>query len=144
MWTAPAALERLGDDLAAGAGEIRDQGLATALWLARSRPVANAPAGTLKRARPTQLSPTRWWRSSANPLPKMATIKPVSGPAPVAAHVWTCLSGIAVAMMCSPCAGQAGRTYLVADRQAGRGKAWAKIATAGAKSAQTADSFNSK
>jgi|UPI0003450D8B hypothetical protein len=48
MWTAPAALMRLGDDLAGVAGGIRDQGLATARRLARPRHVANALAGTLK------------------------------------------------------------------------------------------------
>ncbi|MBO9761746.1 hypothetical protein J7410_18770 [Xanthomonas phaseoli pv. manihotis] len=48
-----------------------------------------------------------------------------------------------VLALCGPGWRRTGRTYLVADRQAGRGKAWAKIATARAKRAQEADSFNS-
>lgn len=51
MWTAPAALVRLGDDQAGVAGEIRDQGLATAWRLARPSPVANVPAGTCHQRR---------------------------------------------------------------------------------------------
>ncbi|APO93309.1 hypothetical protein [Xanthomonas vesicatoria] len=46
--------------------------------------------------------------------------------------------------LCGPGWRRTGVTYLVADRQAGRGNAWTKLATARAKSAQTADSFNSK
>ncbi|KLC55097.1 hypothetical protein [Xanthomonas perforans] len=52
--------------------------------------------------------------------------------------------GDEVIALCGPGWRRTGVTYLVADRQAGRGNAWAKLARARAKSAQTADSFNSK